>query len=264
LKELSREEQEVFDKDRYELLQQIDEALNIPMAALGFAWLGLLLVDLIWGLTPALEFLLATIWIIFIIDFLLKLFLAPKKAAFVKSNWLTAIALIVPAFRIFRVLSVLRFARGIALTRIVSSTNRSMKALRLTMGQSGFGYVVALASIMALAGSAGMYAFERGTNPDLKSFGNALWLTATAITIGTDYWPLSPEGKLLIFMMDLFSFAVTGYVSAILASYFIGRDANSDRSEANKKALEEIRSEIQALKEEVMSISEALGKSGRD
>ncbi len=267
MKGLSQDEQEVFDQDRYELLQQIDQALNIPMAILGFAWLGLLVFELLWGLTPALETLLAAIWIAFIVDFLLKLFLAPKKAEFAKSNWITVIALIVPAFRVFRVLSVLRFARGIALTRIVSSINRSMKALRFTMGQSGFGYVVALASIVALAGSAGMYAFERGINQDIRGFGSALWITATAITIGTDYWPRSPEGMLLIFMMDLFSFAVTGYVTAILASYFIGKDAGIDNhasAEESDKAIEEIRSEVKALREEVSSISELLRKGRRD
>jgi len=258
LSKLSPEEQEEFNQNRYDLLKQLDDFLEIPMAVLGFVWLGLLVVELVWGLTPTLETLLATIWIIFIIDFLIKFFLAPKKESFLKANWITAIALVVPAFRVFRVLSVLRFTRGLALTRIVSSTNRSMRALRIAMGRRGFGYVVALASLVALAGSAGMYAFERGVNPDLKDFGSALWLTSIAITIGSDYWPYTPEGRLLAFMLGLFSFAVTGYVTATLASYFVGRDAESDEAAlANKKAMEELRAEIQALRAEVRSLSNA-------
>ena len=106
-------------------------------------------------------------------------------------------------------------------SRIVSSIKRSMKSLRFTMGCRGFGYVVALASIVALAGSSGMYAFEKDINLDIKSFGAALWYAVTAITISVDYWPYSPEGRILAFLLGLFSLAVTGYVTAALASYFI-------------------------------------------
>ncbi|HWQ18844.1 MAG TPA: hypothetical protein VN455_03645, partial [Methanotrichaceae archaeon] len=215
-----------------------------------------------------LETLLCTIWIIFVADFLLELLLAPKKGSFLKANWLTVIALVVPAVRIFRVLSLLRFARGLALTRVVGSINRSMRSLRFTMGKRGFGYIAALASIVALASSSGMYAFERGINPDIRSFGSALWYTAIAVTIGTDYWPYSPEGRVLAFLLGLFSLAVSGYVTAALASYFIGRDAESDETAAaSKKAIDDLRAEVQALRDEnkvtiseIRSLFEALNK----
>jgi voltage-gated potassium channel len=266
LKDLSPKQQEEFNQNRYELLQQLEELLNLPMAILGFAWLALLLAELVWGLTPNLETLLIIIWIIFIADFFIELLLAPKKSAFLKANWLTIIALIVPAIRVLKVLRILRFARGLALTRIVSTINRSMRSLRFTMDRRGFGYVVALASIVALAGSSGIYAFERGINPDIKSFEAALWYAVIAITISTDYRPYSPEGRLLLFLLGLFSLAITGYVTAALASYFVGRDAESDETAIpNKKEIDDLRAEIQALRNEnkvviseVRSISEAL------
>lgn len=59
-------------------------------------------IDLVWGLNPTFETLFGTIWIIFVADFLLKLLLAPKKGAFLKSNWLTVIALVAPTFRVFQ------------------------------------------------------------------------------------------------------------------------------------------------------------------
>lgn len=266
MKDLSPKQQEEFNQNRYELLQQLEEFLDLPMAIPGFAWLALLVADLVWGLTLALETLLVTVWIIFIANFLIELLLAPKKGDFLKANWLTIIALIVPAIKVFRVLRILRFAKGLALTRIVSSINRSMRSLRFAMGRRGFGYVVALASIVALAGSSGMYAFERGINSDIKSFGAALWYAVIAITISTDYWPHSPEGRVLAFLLGLFSLAVTGYVIAALASYFIDRDAEGDdTSISNKKAIDDLRADIQALRDEnkvmiseIRSISKAL------
>lgn len=268
MKDISPKQQEEFNQNRYELLQQLEDFLDLPMAILGFAWLALMVADLVWGLTPALETILVTVWIIFIADFLIELLLAPKKSFFLKANWLTIIALIVPAVRVFRILRIFRFARGLALTRIVSSINRSMKSLRFTMGRRGFGYITALASIVALAGSSGMYTFEKDINLDIKSFGAALWYAVTAITVSTDYWPYSAEGRILAFLLGLFSLAVTGYVTAALASYFIGRDAESDDTAiSNKKAINDLRAEIQALRDEnkviiseIRSMSEALSE----
>lgn len=268
MKDLSPKQQKEFNQNRYELLQQLEELLNLPMAILGFAWLALLVADLVWGLTPNLETLLSTIWIIFIANFFIELLIAPKKSAFLKSNWLTIMALIIPAIRIFRVLRILRFGKGLALANLVSTINRSIKSLRFTMGRRGFGYVAALASIVALAGSSGMYFLERDINPDIESFEAALWYAVIAITISTDYRPYSPEGRVLIFLLGIFSLAITGYVTAALASYFIGRDAESDETAiSNKKAIDDLRAEIRALRDEngaviseVRSISGALNE----
>lgn len=92
MKDLSSKQQNEFNQNRYELLQQLEEILNLPMAILGFAWLALLVADLVWGLTPNLETLLVAIWIIFIADLFIELLIAPKKRAFLKANWLTIIA----------------------------------------------------------------------------------------------------------------------------------------------------------------------------
>src|SRR5690349_19884615 len=100
-------------RQRATLLMRIDRTLEGPMAFLGFVWLALLLVELTRGLTPALQFVSVVIWVFFILDFLLKLILAPQKLRFLKKNWLTAISLFIPALRIVRFARVLRIARGL-------------------------------------------------------------------------------------------------------------------------------------------------------
>ncbi len=94
---------EALDRERYELLRRLENWLETPMLLLAFAWLALLVGELIWGESFAFEVLGTIIWMIFILDFALEIFLAPDKAAYLKRNWLTAIALLVPALRIFRV-----------------------------------------------------------------------------------------------------------------------------------------------------------------
>ena len=204
------------------------------MIVLGFSWLALLIVELRWGLKPFLEILGTVIWAIFIMDFAVRLIIAPQKVSYLKSNWLTVIALIVPAFRILRIVRVLRVlrvaraARGLRLLRVVTSLNRGMKAISASFGRRGFGYVLALTLIVNLAGAAGMYAFENEMPRGFASYGAALWWTAMLLaTMGTDYWPQTAEGRVLCFFW-LYGFAVFGYVTAALASYFIGRDPEHD------------------------------------
>ena len=44
------------------------------------------------------------VWIIFILDFAIEFTLAPRKLRYLKSNWLTAVSLLVPALRVLRII----------------------------------------------------------------------------------------------------------------------------------------------------------------
>ncbi len=265
MNDLSTSEKQTLNKERREVLEQLEDWLETPMLVLGFAWLVLFVIELIWGLSPLLEVISTVIWIIFILDFTLKLTLAPRKAAYLKNNWLTAIALLLPALRMFRIARVLRVlrtaraTRGLQLFRAITSTNRGMRTLGASLRRRGFGYIVALTLIITLVGAAGMYAFERNT-PEasgLNDYGSALWWTAMLMTtLGSEYWPQTPEGRVLCFILALYAFAVFGYLTAAIATFFVGRDAEDDEAEiAGTKSIEALRAEITALRADIQALS---------
>ncbi|HEU4634502.1 MAG TPA: ion transporter [Flavisolibacter sp.] len=235
-------------RERYKLLSSVEKILEGPMIFLGFVWLVLLVIELIWGLTKPLEYLSLTIWGVFIIDFIIKIILAPAKFAFVKKNWLTAISLVIPALRIFRILRILRFLRSIRLIKVVASLNRSIKSLGATMKRRGFGYVMLLVLVVTFGGAAGMYALEN-PNQGFENYGMALWWTAMrVITAGSDFWPATPEGRGLAFILSLFGYAIFGYVTATLATFFIGRDAEEEHAPvAGAKEITELKKMIASL-----------------
>src|SRR5688500_17225698 len=234
--------------ERKKLLSSIENLLEGPMVFLGFVWLVLLIVELIRGLSPALQYLSYTIWVLFILDFAVKFILAPHKGRFLKGNWLTAISLLIPALRVFRLLRILRLLRSVRLIKVVASLNRSMKSLNATMKRCGFGYVVLLVMVVTFGGAAGMYAIEKG-NPGFENYGLSLWWTAMrVITAGSDFWPGTPEGRGLAFLLSLFGYAVFGYVTATLATFFIGRDAEEKNAPlAGAKDVDTLKKEIAAL-----------------
>jgi voltage-gated potassium channel len=257
-------EKQALDRERSEVLQQLEDWLEMPMLVLGFVWLALFIIEIIWGLNPFLQAISITIWIIFILDFLLKLAIAPHKPAYIKSNWLTAISLLLPALRTFRIIQVVkilrtaRAVRGLQLLRVMTRANRGMRVLAASVSRRGFGYVVGLTMIVTLLGAAGMYAFENEVPVEtgLHNYGTALWWTAMLITtMGSEYWPKTPEGRILCFFLALYAFAVFGYVTATLATFFIDRDADDNEAEiAGAKSIQLIQGEITALRQEIQEL----------
>lgn len=259
-------------EERESVLISLEDWLEGPMTFLGFVWLALMVVEFVSGLPGWLNTVETIIWIIFILDFALRFWLAPSKLHYLKHNVLTALSLVLPALRVFRVFRAVRAlraaralrgaARGSRVVRVVGSLNRAMHALGRSFKRRGFGYVVALSLIVLLAGAAGMLAFERDVpGSAINSYGTALWWTAMVMTtMGSDYFPHSPEGRVLCLLLAVFAFAVFGYVTATLATFFVGRDAANDEGElAGEKSVEALRHEMEGLRHEVQALRADLG-----
>jgi voltage-gated potassium channel len=233
------------------------------MVVLAFIWLALLIVELTWGERRLFATLGTVIWIVFILDFVVKFVLAPRKVAYLTRNWLAAISLVIPALRIFRIarvvrlLQVARVGRGVRLVRVVSSLNRGMRALGASLGRRGFGYIAALTALVTFAGAAGMYAFERTPTGGFQTYGDALWFTTMVMTtLGSQHWPETFEGRVLSFFLALYAIGIFGYVTATLATYFIGRDAEDAEAEiAGARELIELRDEVMALRADVRALT---------
>lgn len=221
--------------------------IETAMAALGFVWLALLILELVYGLSPSRTRVVNTIWLIFIIDFLVRLIKAPSKGRYLAKNWLVGVSLMIPAirvFRIFRIIRVLRLTavvRGLHFIRLYASFRRSLRALGLTLQRRGFQYVAAATVIVIFAGAAGMYAFERTAGEDnFKSYAESVWWTAMLITtIGPEFWPATVEGRILCLVLSVYAITVFGYIAATLASHFIGRDATQAVRPADVKDLQQ-------------------------
>ncbi|MDP8912149.1 MAG: ion transporter [Pseudomonadota bacterium] len=246
---------DVVGTDRGRTLEELEDWLRTPMLLLSLLWLVIVVIELTSGASDLIATVGTVIWILFIAEFGLRLTLAPHKGAFIKSNWLTVIALVVPALRLFRAFAVLRAARllrGVRLVRIVGTANRSMNALRATLKRRQFGYVAGLTLLVLALGAAGMLSFEPAHEVagGFTSYGHALWWTGMLIaSLGTDFWPVTTEGRLLSALLALYGLAVFGYITATFASFFIGRDAEEpEAAVAGASDLAGLRQEIAALR----------------
>ena len=92
------------------------------------------------GLTEVQETAIYVIWILFILEFLIKFIVAPRKLGFLKNSWITIIALIIPAFRMLRIINALRILRSVwvlnstRIIRALTSGKRFFSALQEAQG----------------------------------------------------------------------------------------------------------------------------------
>ena len=247
---------------RWRILFGYEQWSATPIAILSIAWLAVAILELTNSSNRVLDAFGLVIWAIFIVDFAIRLAIAPQKLKFVRRNLLTLIALVVPAIRLFRAVAALRaisVLRGANLIRVLGVMNRTMNSLRKTLNRRAFGYVLGLTAAVLFAGAAGMYNFEPASQVrgGFTSYWDALWWTAMLLTsIGSQYWPQTAEGRVLGFLLSLYGLGILGYMTATLASFFIGRDAQSPQGEvAGTHEIASLAKEVAALREAIAAHS---------
>jgi voltage-gated potassium channel len=249
--------------ERSQLLHNLTKVTEKVMVALAIVWIGLTIADIVGKLSPSLQILNNVIWALFGLDFAVKFVIAPHKLKFLRGHWILLISLVLPAFRLLRVLQALNALRALSLVRVLTSLNISIGALADAMGRRGAGYVSIITVMVLFGGAAGMYKLEQPSQLIAQGFGNvvqqggglhnygdALWWTAMLMTtIGSQYWPVTTAGRALCFALSMFSLGVFGYITAALASFFVDKDVTGGTRRAREDTLLALRADVQALSE---------------
>ena len=246
--------------ERETLSRRISDALDLPMAVLAFAWVGITVAELTVATdpeaAPRLYQLDALIWLAFVADFALEFAIAPDKLRYLKRNWLVAVSVAVPAFSVFRLVRAIQILRAFSLARLTFAATRFARAAADIMSQHLFGYVLLVLAAITLLGAAGVYFFDRD-QPDsaFSSFWYTVyWSAAMVTTLNFGPEPATLEGRLVALGLRVSGVAFFGYVAATLASYFVGERLDPTRGRPAPLA-----GKIDALRAEVAALGRRIG-----
>ena len=242
-------------------LKTLPRKLERPMLLLSFAWFLVIITELVNGTGPLLLSLGTVLWALFVLYFGLRLAIVPNRGTFLKRNWLLVLAILVPILRFFPFLQTLPLARALTATFgmqviwMFASADLGLRSLRRTMGRRGTGYVLTFTVVVILAGAAGMLHFENDS-PDpqgIHSYPEALWWVAMQITnIGSGYRPVTVGGHVLCLGISIYALAIFGYLTAVFAAFFIGRDAEDPKSEiSNQTSILQLSAEVALLRRSI-------------
>lgn len=272
---------QLLEQERHELLMQVSSLLDRPMLVLAIAWVGLLILQYTSGLSTTLTEIMYAIWAVFVIHFVLEFIIAPNKKHYLEHNWLTAVSLVLPAFRMLafvRVFSIVtaHAAGSVAILRAITSLNRGLRATREGLGHRGIGSVVAFTVLVLFAGAAVMYQFENTTalraaglgsvvaqGGGITSYGSAVWFTGMILTtIGSSYFPVTAGGRVMCLLLAIYGLSVLGYITASVASFFVGQAQLPGQQPAPQPAAPDLTKELASLREQIARLSEQL-EAGR-
>jgi voltage-gated potassium channel len=139
-----------------------------------------------------------------------------------------------------------------------ASADQGLQSLRRTMGRRGTGYALTFTAVVLLAGAAGMLHFENDSaDPQgIHNYPKALWWVAMQITnIGSGYRPVTVGGHVICLGISIFAVAIFGYLTAVFAAFFIGRDAADPKSEIpNQTSIHQLSAEIVLLRKAIEDV----------
>ena len=245
-------------------LKTLPRKLERPMLLLSFVWFLVIITELVNGMSPLLQSLGTLLWAVFVLYFGLRLAIVPNRSIFLKRNWLFILAILVPILRLIPFLQSYPLARALTATFgmqviwMFASADQGLRSLRRIMGSRGTGYALTFTAVVILAGAAGMLHFEKDSpGPHgIHSYPQALWWVAMQITnIGSGYQPVTLGGQLLCLGISIFAVAIFGYLTAVFAAFFIGRDAENPKSEIpSQRSIHQLSGEVALLRKSIEDV----------
>lgn len=191
-------------------LAKYEHATSIPMLLLAVLWLGVLTV---WATGGAegpnrhlTQLLLIALWVLFIIDYLVRLLLAVYKRVFLKESWFDLASVIIPMLRPFHLLTYFK--------TLPYFRRRTPRAFRIRI------VIYALTFAAVFVYTAALYELEfehDAPGATITSFGSALWWAATTVsTVGYgDVYPVTVPGRSLAVLLMMGGIIIVGVTSAL-------------------------------------------------
>lgn len=206
-------------EERERLAETIADRLDGPMTALGVLFVLVVVAETVirpgGALGTAFGIAGWAVWATFVVEFVVRMLVAPSRSRFFKRNWWQLLFLLVPFLRFARVLARLRVRPVVRAGRVVSSMVRGTRiAGRELTGRATWLATVTL--IVVLASSQLLYEFA-----GYPSYALALHDAAYATVTGA---PLSADAtiaRLMEIALAVYSVIVFAALAGMLGAYFL-------------------------------------------
>lgn len=200
--------------------------LEVPMILLALALGVLLVVPLAMSVSDELETRLDlvgwAIWVVFVIEYLYLLWIAPSRLQMMRDHPLELLLIALPMFRPLRVLRLLPLVLGAGAT---------FKTVSRVVGRKGLQWFLVIAVAIIGLGAVLVFAIERNeAGSQVADLGDALWwaiVTCTTVGYG-DIAPITPGGRVVAVALMLLGISIVSVITANIASVMVEEDTESD------------------------------------
>lgn len=235
--------------DRYEI------AWELVMAALAALFVVVGFIDATPETEPALNAADAILTGIFLAEFTTRFAASRDRRRYLRGHWIDLLALI-PTVRAVRLLRLLRLLR---LVRVFAGVFRALESFDRFASHRGLLTLFGAWLTVAVICGTGVYLAEAGTNPQIATFGDALWwAVVTVATVGYgDVAPITPEGRLAASVLIVVGITLWAAITGTITSLLI------ETRSADVSVPEQIRQLAELRRDDLLTDAEFEGKKAQ-
>jgi voltage-gated potassium channel len=182
-----------------EAYERLSAAVDGPMAILTVLWLPVLIIPLVvhtkGEVAAALDLIDYVVWALFVVEYTVKLYLAPRRWQFIRTHLVDLLVIAIPFLRPLRAARLLRLLR---LARVGVVLIGGLKRARAILTHRGLHFVLLAALLLVFAAAAVEQGFESGAKgSNIHGYADALWwaiVTVTTVGYG-DRFPVTSGGR---------------------------------------------------------------------
>lgn len=217
-------------------------AYDILFCVLALVAVYLSICDMTIGFTTFQRNVDATITIVFIADYFLRLLIARDKKEFFKKNIFDLVAIIPfnSLFKVFRVLKILKIMKLLKLARLSAYFVRFYKRVKFFFEINGLKYMVFVSLFCIVLGGIAIH-FVEG-----MSFSDGIWwsfVTATTVGYG-DISPTSPAGRVVAAILMVVGIGLIGSLTSTITALFFQRHESSSRSDTRGQIIKSLQGQL--------------------
>jgi voltage-gated potassium channel len=179
-----------------------------------------------------------TIWLVFLLDYTVLLYLSERRAQYVRRRWFGAavVVLTFPAApALLNSLRLFPLVRLVRLLRLLALTSRAVHALGRVLGRRGFVYVGTLSVLVAVSGAGALLVLEPETVHG--DFWTGLWwavVTSTTVGYG-DVAPTTLPGRIVGTVVMLAGIGLVSTLAGSVSAYFVSQEENTELREVRER-----------------------------
>lgn len=201
-----------------------EQRIEVPLFVASLLFLGgyavlVLAYDadpVLWNLALALTLVM---WLMFALDYAVRLKLSGEGLRFVRTHWLDTVVLVLPLLRLLRVV------------RVYTAVQRRRGEPRLSLHARVIAYASLSAVLLGFSSALAVYQQERSApGSTIRTFGDSLWWAcSTLTTVGYgDVAPVTTLGRVIAVVLMACGLALLGAVTGSFSSWLLQTFARED------------------------------------
>lgn len=246
------------------------DSYYVVIVLAGLASLAILVLSYIPGFdvarSPYIEIDIATL-LIFAFDYFGRLYLAKNKNKFFRHNIVDLLAILpfntlFNAFRVFRVVNVIRFAKIFTLVRFIGTAGKLQKNAKKFLKINGFIYLLIVCAIVLVTAA---ITYSLAENVSLSN--SFWWAIVTASTVGYgDVAPKTLVGRMAAISLMIIGIGFIGTLTSTITNYVTSEKdvQNEDKLDKILKKLDKLEKDNRNLRKELLDLKDSRSKNDNE